>query len=199
MTQCGQSPRVRQPGMWSEVGFRKDHCEQTKLVQMMEFQISYLKSLKMRLLKCCTQYAKNFENLLVNSEHRPGKGQHLFQSQRRAMTRNVKTTVWLHSFHMLVRLRSKSIKLGFNSMWTENFHKYKLDLEKARGTRNQIANHHRITEKARGFQKNIYSVSLAKAFDCVDQNKMESSERDAKNRTPYLSLQKAVCRSRSNN
>ena len=103
------------------------------------------------------------------------------------------------SFHMLAREYSKSIKLGFNSMWTENFHKYKLDLEKARGTRNQIANHHRITEKAREFQKNIYSVSLAKAFDCVDQNKMESSERDAKNRTPYLSLQKAVCRSRSNN
>ena len=32
---------------------------------------------------------------------------------------------------MLVRLYSKSFKLGFNSMRTENFHRYKLDLEKA--------------------------------------------------------------------
>ena len=32
---------------------------------------------------------------------------------------------------MLARLCSKSFKLGFNSMWTENFQVYKLDLEKA--------------------------------------------------------------------
>ena len=32
---------------------------------------------------------------------------------------------------MLVRLCSKSFNLGFNSTWTENFHRYKLDLEKA--------------------------------------------------------------------
>ena len=35
------------------------------------------------------------------------------------------------SFHMLARLCSKSLKLGFSSMWTENFQIYKLDLEKA--------------------------------------------------------------------
>ena len=61
---------------------------------------------------------------------------------------------------------------------------------KGRGTRDQIANNHRITEKAREFQKNIYFcfIDYAKAFDCVDQNKLENSERDGKNRTPYLSL-----------
>ena len=32
---------------------------------------------------------------------------------------------------MLVRWCSKSFKLGFSSMWTENFQMYKLDLEKA--------------------------------------------------------------------
>ena len=32
---------------------------------------------------------------------------------------------------MLVRLCSKSFKLGFNSTWTQNFQMYKLDLEKA--------------------------------------------------------------------
>ena len=43
---------------------------------------------------------------------------------------------------------------------------------KSRGTRDQIAN--RIIEKAREFQKNIYFcfIDYAKAFDCVDHNKL---------------------------
>ena len=45
---------------------------------------------------------------------------------------------------------------------------------KGRGIRDQIANIHWITEKAREFQKNIYFCFLdyAKAFDCVDHNKV---------------------------
>ena len=43
-----------------------------------------------------------------------------------------------------------------------------------RGTRDQIANIHCIIEKAREFQKNIYFcfTDYAKAFDCVDHNKL---------------------------
>ena len=43
-----------------------------------------------------------------------------------------------------------------------------------RGTRDQIANICRIIEKARDFQKNIYFcfIDYAKAFDCVDHNKL---------------------------
>ena len=45
---------------------------------------------------------------------------------------------------------------------------------KGRGTRDQIANIHWIIEKAREFQKNIYFcfIDYAKAFDCVDHNKL---------------------------
>ena len=45
---------------------------------------------------------------------------------------------------------------------------------KGRGTRDQIANICWIMEKAREFQKNIYFsfIDYAKAFDCVDHNKM---------------------------
>ena len=45
---------------------------------------------------------------------------------------------------------------------------------KGRGTRDQIANIRWIIEKARAFQKNIYFcfIDYAKAFDCVDQNKL---------------------------
>ena len=45
---------------------------------------------------------------------------------------------------------------------------------KGRGTRDQIANIHWIIKKARVFQKNIYFcfIDYAKAFDCVDHNKL---------------------------
>ena len=45
---------------------------------------------------------------------------------------------------------------------------------KGRGTRDQIANIHWIIKKAREFQKNIYFcfIDYAKAFDCVDHDKL---------------------------
>ena len=45
---------------------------------------------------------------------------------------------------------------------------------KGRGTRNQDANIHWIIEKAKEFQKNIYFcfIDYAKAFDCVNHNKL---------------------------
>ena len=48
---------------------------------------------------------------------------------------------------------------------------------KGRGTRDQIANICWTINKARKFQKNIYFcfVDYAKAFDCVDHNKMDIS------------------------
>ena len=50
-------------------------------------------------------------------------------------------------------------------------------LRKGRRTRDQIADIYWIIEKAREFQKNIYFcfIDYAKAFDCVDHNKLENS------------------------
>ena len=72
----------------------------TKLVEMMEFQLSYFKSWKMMLWKCYTQYASKFGKL--SSGHRTGKGQFSFQSQRKAMPKNAQTAAQLHLSHMLV-------------------------------------------------------------------------------------------------
>ena len=71
---------------------------------------------------------------------------------------------------------------------------------KDRGTRDQIANICRIIKNAREFQKNIHFcfIDYAKAFDCVDHNKLENSERDGNTRPPNLPLEKPVCRSGSN-
>ena len=73
-------------------------------------------------------------------------------------------------------------------------------LKKDRGTKDQIANIHWIIEKARELQKNIYFcfIDYAKAFDCVDHNKLENSGRDGNTRPPYLPPEKSICRSRSN-
>ena len=71
---------------------------------------------------------------------------------------------------------------------------------KGRGTRDKIANIHWITEKAREFQKNIHFsfVDYAKAFNCVDHNKLWKILRDGNTRKPYLSPEKTVSRSRRN-
>ena len=81
------------------------------------------------LWKCCTQYASKFGKL--SSGHRTGKGQFSFQSQRKAMPKNAQTTAQLHLSHTLAKECPKFSNPGFNSMWTENFQIFKLDLEKA--------------------------------------------------------------------
>ena len=50
----------------------------------------------------------------------------------------------------------------------------KVGFRKGRGTRDQIANIHWIIGKVREFQENIYFcfIDYAKAFDCVDHNKL---------------------------
>ena len=61
-------------------------------------------------------------------------------------------------------------------MWTVN--REPLDVQagfrKGRGTRDEIANNRWIIKKAKEFQKNIYFcfIDYAKAFDCVDHNKI---------------------------
>ena len=58
---------------------------------VMEFQLSYFKSQKTMLLKCCTQYASKFVKL--SSGHNTGKSQFSFQSQRKTMPKNVQVKV----------------------------------------------------------------------------------------------------------
>jgi len=77
---------------------------------------------------------------------------------------------------------------------------FKLDLEKAEEPEIKSPISFGSLKKAREFQKNIYFcfIDYAKAFDCVDQNKLENSERDGNTRPPDLPPEKSVCRSRNN-
>ena len=122
------------------------------------------------LSKCCTQYASKFGKL--SGGHRTGKGEFSFQSQRKAMPKNAQTTAQLHSFHTLVML--KILQARLQQYVNCEFPDVQAGFRKGRGTRDQIANIRWIMEKARGFQKNIYFcfIDYAKAFDCVDHNKL---------------------------
>ena len=162
----------------------------------MEFQWSYFKFWKMMLWKCCTQYASKFGKL--SSGHRTGKGQFSLQSQRKAMPKNVQSTAQLHSSHMLVML--KILQARLQQYGNRELPDVQAGFRKGRGTRDQIANMCWIMEKAREFQKSIYFCffDYAKAFDCVDHNKLENLSRDRNTRPPYLSPEKPVCRSNSN-
>ena len=126
--------------------------------------------LKMILWKCCTQYASKFGKL--SSGHRTGKGQFSFQSQRKAMPKNAQTTAQLHSSHMLVKWCLKFSKAS--AIHEHELPDVQADFRKGRRTRDQIANIHWIMEKAIEFHKNIYFcfIDYAKAFDCVDHNKL---------------------------
>ena len=77
----------------------------------------------------------------------------------------------------------------------------KAGFRKGTGTRDQIANICWIIKKVSEFQKNIYFcfIDYAKAFDCVDHNKLwKILKRDGNTRPPELPLEKSVCSSGSN-
>ena len=123
----------------------------------------------MMLWKCCTQYASKFGKL--SHGHRTGKGQFSFQSQRKAMPKNAQTTATI----ALISHASKvMLKILQARLQNRELPDVQAGFRKGRGTRDQIANIHWIIEKAREFHKNIYFcfIDYAKAFDCVDHNKL---------------------------
>ena len=122
------------------------------------------------LSKCCTQYVSKFGKL--SSGHRTGRGQFLFQPQRKAMPKNAQTTIQLHSSHSLVMFKILQDRL--QQYVNCELRDVQAGFRKGRGTRGQIDNIHWIIKKAREFHKNIYFylINYAKAFDCVDHNKL---------------------------
>ena len=93
----------------------------------MKFQLSYFKSWKMMLWKCCTQYANKFGTL--SSGHRTGKGQFSFQSQRKGNAKDCSNyrTIALISHASKVMLKILQARL----QWIVNFQMFKLVLGKA--------------------------------------------------------------------
>ena len=95
----------------------------------------------------------------------------------------------------------KILQVRFQQCMNQELSDVQAGFRKGRGTRDQIASIHWITEKAREFQKNIYFcfIDYAKAFDCVDHNKLQKILKEMENtRPPYLPPEKPICTSRRN-
>ena len=116
------------------------------------------------------QYASKSGKL--SSVHRTGKDQFSLQSQRKAMPKNAQTTAQLHSSHTTSKVMLKILKAKLQQYMNCELPDVQAGFRKGRGARGQIANIRWITEKAREFQKNICFIEYAKAFDCVDHNKL---------------------------
>ena len=155
----------------------------------------------MMLWKCCTQYNSKFGKL--SSGHRTGKVSFHW------ISKNVQTTVQLHSFHMLARSCSKSPKLGFKSI-TENFQMYKPDLERAEEPQIQLPTSlepqiqlptsldHRKSKRVP--EKHLLPLHwlCQSLWLCGSQETVVNSSRDGNTRPPDLPPEKSVWRSRSN-
>ena len=90
------------------------------------------------------------------------------------MPKNVQTTIQLHSSHRASKVMLKILQARLQHYMNRELPDVQAGFRKGRGTRDQIANIRWIIEKAREFQKNIYFffIDYAKAFDCVDHNKL---------------------------
>ena len=89
------------------------------------------------------------------------------------MAKNAQTTAQLHSSHMLVMV--KILQASLLQYMDCEHPDVQAGFRKGRGIRDQVANICWIIEKAREFQKNIYFcfIDYAKAFNCVDHNKLQ--------------------------
>ena len=117
------------------------------------------------LFTCLTQYGRKFGKL--SSGHRTGKGQFSFQSQKRAMPKNVQIT---HTIKVTLKILQARLQQYVNRELTD----VQAEFRNGRGTRDQISNIWWTIKKAREFQKNIYSwfIDCAKVFGCVDHSKL---------------------------
>ena len=119
--------------------------------------------------------------------------------QRKVMPKNAQSTAQLHSSHAS-KVMFKILQARLQHYMNRDLPDVQAGFRKGRGTRDQIGNICWIIKKAREFQKNIYFcfIVYAKAFDCVDHNKLWKILRDGNTRPPDLTLEKSVCRSGSN-
>ena len=100
------------------------------------------------------------KSFLLYAPKLSGKGQFLFQSQRKAMPKHVQTTTQLHSSHLLVKQCSKFSKPGFSNTGTVNFQMFKLVLEKAEEPEIKLPTSARSSKKQESSRKTSISALL---------------------------------------
>ena len=127
------------------------------------------------LLKCCTQHASKFGKL--NSGHRTGKVSFHSNPKRKALPKIAQNYHTIAFISHASKVMLKILQVRLQQYMNQELPDIQAGFRKGRGTSDQIANIHWMTEKARECQKNTYFcfIDYANAFDCVDHNKLENS------------------------
>ena len=156
--------------MWSQVGLRKHHYQQSsggdgipvELFQILKDDaVKVLHSICQQIWKT-QQWPHDWKRSVFHSNPKEGQCQRMFK--------------WPHNCTHLTHWQSNaqnspSQTSTVREPWTASV---QAKFRKGRGTRDHIANIGWIIKKAREFQENIYFcfIDYAKAFDCVDHNKL---------------------------
>ena len=177
---CDHSPRARHSGMWSQVGLKKHHYKKKKkksittnkasggdripieLFHILEDDaVKVLHSICQQIWKT-QQWPQDWKKSVFIPIPKKGNAKECSNYCTIALishTSKVMLKILQTRLQQYVNCELPDVQAGFR---------------KGRGTRDQIANIWWIIEKAREFHKNIYFcfIDYAKAFDCVDHNKL---------------------------
>ena len=122
------------------------------------------------LCKCCTQYASTFGKL--SSGQRTRKGQFSFQSQRRAVPKNIQTMVQMHLISHASKVMLKILQAKLQQYMNCEFSDVQAGFRKSIGTRDQSANICWVIKKARVPEKHLFLLYWLCQSLCVDHNKL---------------------------
>ena len=111
--------------MWSQVGLRKHHYQQSWW-RWWNSSWAIWKANAMKVLHSICQQIWKTQKWLQD-----WKRSVFIPIPKKGNAKECSTTAQLYLFHMLVKKCSKFFKPGFSSTWTVNFQMFKLDLEKA--------------------------------------------------------------------
>ena len=151
----------------------------------------------MMLWKCCTQYDSKSGKL---SRPQDWKRPVFIPIPKKGNAKECSNCLTVALISHASKVMLKILQARLQQYMNREFPDVQAGFRKGRGNRDQIANIHWIIKKAREFQKNIYFcfIDYAKAFDCVDHNKLWKILKGGNTRPPDLPLEKFVCRSGSN-
>ena len=152
----------------------------------------------MMLWKCCTQYASKCGKL--SSGHRTGKGQFSFQSQRKAMPKNVQFYHTIALISHASKIMLLILQARFSSTWTKNFLMFKLNLEKSEEPEIKLPTSVESQKRQENSRKTSALLTTPKPLT-VDHNKLRKILKEMGIPVHHIdghTGKKSVCRSRSN-
>ena len=153
----------------------------------------------MVLSKCCTQYTSKIGKF--SSGNKDWKKSVFIPIPKKGNAKKCSDYCKIILISHASKVMLKILQARLQQYMNQELPYLQTEIRKGRGTGDQNANIYWIIEKAREFQKNIYScfIDFQKAFDCVDHKKnVENSSSNGNTRLPNLPPETFVCRSRSN-